>query len=106
MKPIFQKIWDLAENYQDKRDDEGHAKTVLKYAIKLLQIIPADDKIVIPAAILHDIGWSQLSKVDRMKIFQDNISSEEKIRLRTIHEKEGAKLACKNPKNRLIMITI
>ena len=64
MEEIFQKIWDLAEEYQDKRDDEGHAKTVLEYAIKLLEILPANEKIVIPAAILHDIGWSQLSKVD------------------------------------------
>ncbi|MCK5629767.1 MAG: HD domain-containing protein [Nanoarchaeota archaeon] len=93
MEQIFEDIWSLAEEYQDKRNDEGHAKTVLKYAIKLLSILPANEKIVIPAAILHDIGWSQLSKIDRMKIFQDDISSKERIELRIKHENEGVKLA-------------
>lgn len=90
---VYQRIWDLAEKYQDKRDDIGHAKTVLEYAIRLLTIVPADEKIVIPAAILHDTGWSQVKKDDWMKIFQDNVASRDKIVIRVKHEKEGAKLA-------------
>ena len=58
---VHKKIWELAFPYQDKRNDEGHAECVVSYAQKLLLAEKADSNVVIPAAILHDIGWSQLS---------------------------------------------
>ena len=62
MEKIFQRIWDLAFCYQDKRNDKGHAKIVTNYVIKLAEIEKADKNVVIPAAILHDIGWSKIPK--------------------------------------------
>jgi len=94
MKSLFQKIWKLASPYQDKRDDKNHAKIVTDYAIKLCELENADENIVVPAAILHDIGWSQLSKKEKFSIFK-NISKEEERGIRIKHEKEGVNLAKK-----------
>ena len=62
MKEIFEKIWELALPYQDKRDDSGHAATSLKYALQLVELENGDEDVIIPAIILHDVGWSQLVK--------------------------------------------
>jgi putative nucleotidyltransferase with HDIG domain len=93
MKEIFKKIWELALPYQDKRDDEGHARTVLYYAFKLIKLENVDENIVIPAAILHDIGWSQLAKEKRLSIFGKKISKKDIIKIQKKHEKIGVKLA-------------
>lgn len=90
MNKEFKKIWRLALIYQDKRDDKGHAKIVTDYAIKLCQLEKANLEIVVPAAILHDIGWSQLSGKDRFSMFQNDA-----VKLRFNHQKEGVILAKK-----------
>lgn len=93
MKEVFESIWKLTLPYQDKRYDEGHAETVLLYAINLAKLEGADENIVIPAAILHDIGWSQIPKEESLKIFSDKISEEERIKIQRKHEEAGTKLA-------------
>ena len=93
MKKIFKEIWGLALSYQDKRDDKGHAAAVVKYALKLVKLENADENVVVPAAILHDIGWSKLSKRNRFSIFDSKLSNKEAIRVRLWHQKESVKLA-------------
>lgn len=101
MKNVFEKIWKIALPYQDKRNDEGHARIVADFAFELLKTEFADEGIVIPAAILHDIGWSQLSKEERFYVFKHKITKEvememkSKMSVRVKHETEGAKLAKK-----------
>jgi len=92
MEEIYKQIWSLALPYQDKRNDAGHAKTVLDYAKQLVKIENADENIVIPAAILHDIGWSKVPKEELLVIF-GNISKEDKIAVKKKHEKYGVSLA-------------
>lgn len=92
-KEEFQKIWDLALPYQDKRDDSGHAEIVTKFALELCEMEKADGDIVIPAAILHDIGWSQLSEKERFIIFNPIVTRDEMLHVRIRHQKEGVKLA-------------
>ncbi len=74
LNSIEEKIWDSALSYQDKRNDTGHAENVTYFALKLLNYIPEDRKlvreIVVPSAILHDIGWSQLTETER-KLFYE-----------------------------------
>jgi hypothetical protein len=53
MKEIFEKIWETALPYQDQRNDDGHARTTLKYAKKLVKLEDGNEDIVIPAIILH-----------------------------------------------------
>jgi len=92
MKQIYEKIWKLALPYQDKRDDRGHAETVLHFALELLKREKADESVIIPAAILHDIGWSPLSKKERMFIF-GKISHRDKIKMQKKHEEIGIKMS-------------
>ena len=74
MKDIFNKIWELALPYQDKREDSGHAATSLQYAQKLVELENADEDVVIPAVILHDVGWSQLPEKRRMTLLAESSS--------------------------------
>lgn len=92
MKEIFQKIWDLALPYQDKRDDKGHAEITLHYAQKLLETEDAEEEIVIPAIILHDIGWSQLKKEECMIIFDHDASKDDVLKVRIRHQDESVML--------------
>ena len=87
-----QEIWKTALHLQDKRDDSGHAETVTYFALNLLEHLEAERKIVIPAAILHDIGWSQLSQTERNLFKDSNMKKYEPI-LRARHQEEGMKIS-------------
>lgn len=93
MKEIYQHIWDLALEYQDKRDDEGHASTTLDFAQILVKLENGDEEVVIPAIILHDIGWSQLSYQRRLSIFAGNTKKEEIRAIQIEHQEKGVELA-------------
>lgn len=95
MKDKYKKIWELALPYQDKRKDNGHAQIVTEYTFKLCQIEKANDIIAVPAAILHDIGWSKLSQEERMSIFGSKITPEAEYDIRIKHQQESAKMAKK-----------
>jgi HD superfamily phosphodiesterase len=90
---IFDEIWEKSKPYQDKRDDQGHAETVTNFAKELLKTEKGDEDIVIPAAILHDIGWSQIPVEKLKQLFLVQTGSEFDIQLRHIHQTEGVKLA-------------
>lgn len=89
---LFNKVWDLALPYQDKRDDKGHAQIVTWYAIKLTEMECVDSYVTIPAAILHDIGWSQLTRKERFLIFDITRTREQDQEIRIKHQNEGVKL--------------
>lgn len=64
MEIEFQKIWDLAVPYLEKgtmKDFVLHTK----YVVKSMEMIIAGEggnaSILIPAAILHDVGWSKVA---------------------------------------------
>lgn len=92
MKEIFETIRNAAEPYQDKRDDDGHARITLKYARELVELEGGNEDIVIPAIILHDIGYSQIPRERRMKIFDKDASKEEREAVRNEHQAESVKL--------------
>ena len=93
MKKIHQKIWQLATPYQDKRDDQSHAEIVTNYAIKLCKIEKGIGDVIIPAAILHDVGWSQLSKEEKFLIFNHNATNSEILEVRYKHQDAGVKIS-------------
>jgi HD superfamily phosphodiesterase len=95
MKEIFQKIWELALPYQDKRDDPGHAEVALRYATKLVAREKGNEDVIIPAIILHDIGYSQLPKERRMMVFSPGVRDEDRRAVVFEHQIEGIKLAAK-----------
>jgi HD superfamily phosphodiesterase len=93
MKEIFNKIWELALPYQDQRDDSGHAQISLKYAGELIELENGNEDVIIPAIILHDVGWSQLAKERRMLIFDKDSSKEIKREVQLEHQKDGLRVA-------------
>lgn len=95
MKKIFSKIWELALPYQDKREDGGHAETSLEYALKLVNLENGNENVVIPAIILHDVGWSQLPEDRRLMIFDREAREEDRREVQFEHQIEGVKLALK-----------
>jgi hypothetical protein len=95
MKEIFKKIWELALPYQDKRDDPGHAEVTLRYARELVAIEKGDEDIVIPAIILHDVGYSQLPKERRISMFSPETRNEDRMAIVFEHQIESIKLASK-----------
>jgi hypothetical protein len=92
VKEVFQRIWDLALPYQDKRDDSGHAEVSLSYAQKLVELEGGDEDVVLPAIILHDVGWSQLPREERMLIFGKDVKDDEKRRVQLWHERESVRI--------------
>lgn len=54
-------IWDAAKPYLDVRNNDEH--TIIAYGIArtLLDLTPeADERIVLPAILLHDVGWKKV----------------------------------------------
>lgn len=93
MKEIFNEIWKLALPYQDQRDDSGHAVISLKYAQELVAVENGNEDVVIPAIMLHDIGWSLLIKGRRMLVFARSAHEEDKLEVQLEHQKESVKRA-------------
>jgi HD superfamily phosphodiesterase len=94
MKEVFQNIWDLASPYQSKPEFRNHAKIVLEFAQVLVKIKKAKADIIIPAAILHDIGWSKVSEEERSVIFNKKKKyGKEYFAVRHKHQDAGVKLA-------------
>ena len=90
MKTIFQKIWQLAEPYLDTRKNDIHTKISTECAYRLLEREGGDQDIVIPAIILHDVGWKRVPENLQLKTFGPNTTYPE---LNRLHEIEGVKIA-------------
>ena len=85
---LFTKIIRLAAPMQDQRDDVGHAATVTHFARILCKKLKADEKIVMPAAILHDIGYYGIPK-ERLRAMMTNVLNGEVDELKAHHQKRA-----------------
>ncbi len=90
MKRIYQKIFDRAKPFLRTRKNLIHTKIVLRYALKLLEEEKGDEGVVIPATLLHDVGWKALPEPLQLTAFGPNPSNPTLVR---VHEREGAKIA-------------
>lgn len=93
MKGIYLKIWNLALPMQDLRDDSGHAKVVTQYATELCTLLKADERVVIPAAILHDIGYYGMDKKVLTALMSGKLPEEEVKRIKEQHMVNGAEFS-------------
>ena len=89
MKDIYRKMWELAKPYLDTRENDSHTQVSLEFAQQLLKEEGGDEDIVIPAIILHDVGWKKVPEELHLKAFGPKSDPE----LTRIHEVEGAKIA-------------
>jgi HD superfamily phosphodiesterase len=90
IKPTYKKIYKLAKPFLRTRKNLIHTKIALRYALKLLKSEKGDEGVVIPAIILHDVGWSAIPENLHLTAFGPNPSNP---KLARVHELEGAKIA-------------
>ncbi len=90
MREIFKEIWELAKPYLDTRDNEIHTKMSVEFGYKLLKAEGGDEDVVIPAIMLHDVGWKKVPEDVQLKGFGPKVTLPE---LTKIHEDEGVKIA-------------
>jgi len=90
LNPVEERIYQLAQAYLlTVRKDDIHVKNALYFAFKLLEIESGQRDIVIPAIILHDVGWSEVSEAIMPKAFGPAAD----LSLTRIHEEAGARIA-------------
>lgn len=98
----FMEIWDIAKDYlkRGREQDLQHTRVCVDFAFRLLREEGGDKEIVIPAIILHDIGYSVIKEdnlylkstyysIYKKRKERDSYSSELKKR----HMIEGARIA-------------
>ena len=92
MKPINKKIFERAKPFLRTRENLIHTQIALRYAIRLLREGRGDEEVVVPAILLHDVGWKAVPESLQLTAFGPNLSNRQAARL---HEVEGAKTARK-----------
>ncbi len=90
MKPVFKKIWQFARPYFDTRHNAVHTEISARFACQLLKREGGDEDIVIPAIILHDVGWKKETVEMNLEAFGPGATNPE---LNRSHEMEGVKIA-------------
>ncbi|MCX5811734.1 MAG: HD domain-containing protein [Proteobacteria bacterium] len=82
-------IFRLAKPYLQARNNELHARNAIEFAFRLLTIYKADRYVIIPAMILHDVGWSVVPE----EIIKKTCRPHPDKNLLRIHEGESLKIA-------------
>lgn len=90
IKPIHQKIFKKAKPFLRTRKNLIHTRIALRYALKLLQSEKGDENVVIPAVLLHDVGWKTIPEDLQLTAFGPNPSNPQLVK---VHEVEGAEIA-------------
>lgn len=93
MNKTYEQIWNMALPHQDKRDDAGHAFITLEYAKQLVDLDAGNPDVVLPAIILHDTGWSRLSRDEWMVVFSPEATAADEMVVRLRHQEEGVNIA-------------
>ena len=86
----FQPILDRAKAYCRDETDLAHMESACKLAKTLISLEGGDEHVIIPAIIMHDIGWHSFSREEELKARGPDVSN---IRLNHRHEEESAALA-------------
>jgi HD superfamily phosphodiesterase len=92
MEGTYSEVFNLAKPYLDTRENEIHTKIAYAYAVKLLQAEGGDEAVVLPAVILHDVGWKSIPEELQLKAFGPAGRDEE---LKRAHEVESANIGRK-----------
>ena len=91
MDPRHEAIWRRATPLLGVRSNDVHTEYCYRFALALCAIHPeADAAVVLPAILLHDIGWSTVPTDRILESFGPRTRYPE---LRRQHEVEGARLA-------------
>ena len=89
--PLLAEIWEQARGLLLVRSNDAHTLYSLALAASLLEKRPeANAKVVLPAIMLHDIGWSQIDPGEVLSAIAPGAGRTDLV---VHHEKEGARLA-------------
>ncbi len=84
-------LWEHALPYLDVRSNDIHTMYSYNFARRLTRLYPdANPEIVLPAIILHDIGWSTVPEDKVLEAFGPKMRYP---KLRRQHEVDGARMA-------------
>ncbi len=88
---VYDAIYKQAEPYLDTRHNDVHTSLSYDFARRLLAHYPdADEAIVLPAIILHDVGWKMVPEEKQLNAFGPKAKDKKTKR---VHEKEGVRIA-------------
>ena len=88
---VYDEIYKQAESYLDTRHNDVHTSLSYDFARRLLAYYPdADEEIVLPAIILHDVGWKMVPEEKQLNAFGPKAKDKKTKR---IHEKESVRIA-------------
>jgi len=90
MKAIFDEIWRRAKPYLNTRKNDIHTEISVRFAEVLLKKEGGDEETVMPAIILHDVGWIRVPEDEQHKGFGPEIQSRRVVKK---HEREGVQIA-------------
>ena len=90
---FINRLFQDAEPYLSVRGDMPHAKISHGYAIALMREEGGDKRIVEPAIILHDVGWSRLERQAIRGAYGVRAKGAESRNLNRIHEEAGEAIA-------------
>jgi HD superfamily phosphodiesterase len=90
MEAIYLRIFERAKAFLDTRDNELHTRIASAFAEKLLEAEGGDARVVLPAILLHDVGWKMVPEDLQLKAFGPGHND---MTINRIHEVEGAKIA-------------
>ncbi|MBI5445496.1 MAG: HD domain-containing protein [Deltaproteobacteria bacterium] len=90
LERLYDRIFQLALPSLQTRENESHTKIAHAFAERLLSREGGDRSIVVPAILLHDVGWSRVPEHLQLLAFGPHMSRPE---LRDVHEREGAEMA-------------
>lgn len=90
---FLQELIGLAEPYLKARGDLIHTQVAHEFTGLLLEKEGGQKKIVEPAVILHDVGWSQIKSEEIKIAYGVRAAGEKAKKLNRIHEVEGARIA-------------
>ena len=88
---VYDEIYRKAEPYLDTRRNDVHVSLSYDFARRLLAHHPkADEEIVLPAIVLHDVGWKMVAEEKQLSAFGPKVKDKKTQRM---HETEGVKIA-------------
>ena len=87
--PLFATIFRRARPYLQTRNNESHTRISYGWAVRLLQQ-GGDPAVVIPAILLHDVGWSRVPETSQLEAMRRHARQPGHS---DVHEREGARIA-------------
>jgi len=90
-RTIYEKIYREAEAYWATRKNNYHVPCSYDFAHRLLSFHPsAEPDIVLPAVLLHDVGWKMVPENKQRGAFGPEVKDRE---MQRFHETEGVRIA-------------